>query len=223
MDKIDATTSAPKNMTLILQGLSVCLVTLYLFAASFSAIALMVLVPVSEQDIRYASWLHYTMYHYPGVAAGWLFGLFMLVLAFSNLVMGRTLDFLVGLSLAACAVVWVSDGVAFRNAVLDDVARVGCFSYEGRECLQMLGIDDPSAPLMYQEPTKSNGYSSHRLWYAEVRSGLPNPAPIPVPGLAILMAPFDLARVDELKARLESQRSEVNAVRASHGLEKPFP
>lgn len=188
----------------------------YLIVAAVCAYIFAGNVPVSELDMGQSSWLAWTFYNYPG--PGPLLPIILLALTVMHLAVGNAARALIIGVIAVFAFASTSQSIVFRYAALNGHAKIGCYVYESRECLAMLGVDDPAAPSMYQQPVQDNGHQHWAPWYQEARHGTPTPVVLPLvsPALLILSAPLNMDRAEELKAMLGAQRAEVAAVRAKH-------
>jgi hypothetical protein len=189
----------------------------YLGLCAYSSIELDREVLVSYEDLRSASWLSYTNEHYFGQCLPQVFAVFVIGIGILLAVTGRGL--ITGLAMVpigVCMLVFSNDAALFRSAVIDGTAKIGCFSYEGRECREMLSLDTAGTLPMYQDPTSENGHEKLSPWYADVRKNLKGTGYF-VPD-SFHSSPFILMHAEELRALLDSQRAELARAKESYSL-----
>ncbi|APC19514.1 hypothetical protein BLL42_27685 (plasmid) [Pseudomonas frederiksbergensis] len=189
----------------------------YLGVCAYSSIKLARAVPVSSDDLRSSSWLSATTYQYFGYFMPKMIGGMLVALGLLIVLMQESFKpLIIHLPIGICLLVFTDSEAMFRSAALDGVARIGCFSFEGRECRQMLGLDSTDAPSMYQDAMRKNGYWAP--WYAEVRNKLPTPDILPLPGNSFWFSPFEVRKAEELNRLLSAQRTELARIKGDSGL-----
>lgn len=179
-----------KNAALVLLLGSFLGAALYLIVCLACQLALSVLVPLAASDYLFSSWLIVP----PLFGGTQFFALIMCVYAFWILLVPRRVpQFVLALFVAAISASVGSQAVSLRSAVLHGEAKIGCFNYSGKACLKMLGLPSVAAP-----------YDLDEIPTPQVRNS-------PIMLSAIVRAPFDLARVDEMRGMVAAQRTELAA------------
>ncbi|WP_126223626.1 hypothetical protein [Burkholderia ambifaria] len=174
-------------------------------------------VPVSEQDLKDASWLagYSTLERFSGMSA-----VFGVVIAFMGIAIGmmqhRMVTIAFSVVLGSTIFLAGRPSVQFIAAVDANTAKVGCFVWESKECRAMLGLHETGTlPSMYvpREEADRTG-DVYAGWYnkalADARSKV---RALSVSGTAI--APLLVFHTDELNAKLNAQRAEVARQRAA--------
>lgn len=193
----------------------------YLGICVYSSIMLVRAVPVSPEDLRSSSWLSATTYQYFGHYIPLLVGCVIIVLGCISIVLRQSLfPIFIHIPLGICLLVFNDQEAVFRSAALQGMAKIGCYSYEARECREMHGLDTTGAPSMYQAAMLDNEQSRYAPWYLEVRNKVPAPVVLDLPGVSFLLSPFDLQKAEELNQLLSTQRSELERKKREIG-ERP--
>lgn len=105
---------------------------------------------------------------------------------------------------------------ALRLGILQDQAKIGCFTYEALECRKMLTVSEEGAKSIFVEKPGAEARSERFAeWYRPVREQFMSNVTGWVPELSLLKSPFLIGRTDELREKIELQRKEVAAFRAS--------
>ena len=191
----------------------------YIGLCVYSSMELDRAVPVSLEDLRSASWLTYTDMHYFSLFIPQMMGIAVVVVAILSAVLGRRLiPTLTMLPIGICMIVYSNEAALFRSAAVAGVSKIGCFSYEGRECREMLSLDMAGTLPMYQDPSSENGYAKLSPWYAEARKKMPDPGFFPPIGNPFLESPFVAMHAEELNTLLDVQRSELARAKESYSL-----
>jgi hypothetical protein len=189
----------------------------YIGLCVYSSIELDREVPVSHEDLRSASWLAYTNTHYFGQCLPQVFAGFVIVMGILLAVLGRGLiPGLAMVPIGICMLVYSNDAALFRSAAIGGTAKIGCFSYDGRECREMLSLDTAGTLPMYQDPTSENGYENLSPWYADVRKNLKGTGFL-APD-SFFASPFVAMHAEELRALLDSQRAELAQAKVKYSL-----
>ncbi|VVP30323.1 hypothetical protein [Pseudomonas fluorescens] len=189
----------------------------YLGLCVYSSIELNHEVPVSYEDLRSSSWLSYTNDHYFGQNFPRVFSVFVIGFGILFIVTGRGLmNGLAMVPIGVCMIVSSNEASLFRAAVIDGTAKIGCFSYEGRECREMLSLDTAGTLPMYQDPTSENGYEKLSPWYADVRKNLKGTGYL-VPD-SFFSSPFLLMHAKEWRLLFDSQRAELAQAKEKYRL-----
>lgn len=166
---------------------------LYLIVCLVCQLALRILVPLDATDYQFSSWL--IIPPLLGASAQY-FGLMACVYALWALLVSRKVYlFLLGLIVAALMASMGSQLTSLRSALLHGEAKVGCYNYSGKACLEMLGLPAAAAPYDLDEIPSPQLHS------------------MPIMIEALVRAPFDLVRSDEMGAMVQAQREELAAHR----------
>lgn len=174
-------------------------------------------VPVSEQDLKDASWLagYSTVEQLSGMSA--VFGVLM---AFIGIAIGtmknRIATIVFSVALGSTIFLAGRPSVQFIAAVDASSAKVGCFVWESKECLSMLGLHAKGTPPSMYVPRDEADRTGdvYADWYNKALAGARSKASVlPVPGTA--MAPLLAFHTDELNVRLNAQRAELAYRRAA--------
>jgi len=174
-------------------------------------------VPVSEQDLKDASWLagYSTLERFSGMSA--VFGALMAVMGIAIGTMQKRMA-TIAFSVVLGSTIFLAGrpSVQFVAAVDTHTAKIGCFVWESKECQAMLGLQGSGAlPSMYvpREEADRTG-DVYAGWYnkalADTRSKV---SALSIPGTAI--APLLAFHTDELNAWLNAQRDELARRRAA--------
>ena len=176
-------------------------------------------VPLTDQDIEWASWAgSYTLATHFSGPFGVAFAVAVALMGLAMAVAQRSLMPLAAAAVFAVAVyVPGTQGALVREGVMDGTIRIGCYVWETRECLEQLGLRVEGAPSRYAR--KPDGGVADAPWYlearAQVRINETRAAVASMPGGLFLQSPLLLGRAAELNARLEEQRAQVRAFRAA--------
>lgn len=171
------------------------LVIVYAVLAMISASWLRVMVPVSDADLKHATWLVQPPPFYLTSLA--LVGLLLLVATGLALMAARGLRGpkagnagLIVLAFGLLGLPTISPETALRSAVFAGEAKVGCYDYTSRDCAEKLGL---------LSSTASEARAKH------LRQMLPPEV------MALIRAPYDLFNSDRIDQMLFEQRQEVKA------------
>ncbi|WP_454865434.1 hypothetical protein [Pseudomonas hormoni] len=190
---------------------------LYLVACVISGVWLALEIPVSETEMWDVSFLS------PRVGAQWhgmMVGGLMLVFALLQLVNRNLAMGALCVLFGCCVILGTSEVAALRQGLLTGDVRLGCYVYESLECHKMVDVAVGDSKSIYREQGKSglNG-ENYAAWYAPKRArfvaALTSRLPSTMPGVALLKSPFTLLQIDEVKARLSTQRQELARFRAA--------
>lgn len=197
----------------ILLVIFVLLVT-WLLVCTVSAFWLDLHVPVSKQDLAYASWRDsYSTQMFLGGAMR--IGLIVLTVTMAlgiAIVKQSGKVLLLGI-LAASAVFQAGSEVTIVRVGIDTGAiKIGCFVYESKECHDMLGIRSNSAPSIYASETQRSHGHVYADWYVEALPSHASSFIDLIPGGYLLRTPFLIGRESELRDKIKTQRAEVEAV-----------
>ncbi|RQR65297.1 hypothetical protein DIE18_02095 [Burkholderia sp. Bp9125] len=210
-----STPHAPVESTLDFILLCVCLA-----CSSVMMLSLLWLqhaVPVSEQDLKDASWLagYSTLERFSGMSA--VFGILM---AFMGSAIGvrhnRMATIAFSVVLGSTIFLAGRPSVQFIAAIDTNLAKVGCFVWESKECQEMLGLHGTGTLLSMYVPREEADRTGdvYADWYdkamADARAKV---SALAIPGTAI--APLLAFHTDELNARLNAQRAELARRRAA--------
>lgn len=170
---------------------------------------------LTDADMQHASFLSTRLgLEFHGAVFGGLIFAYGLLNLFSCNAIGLVLALFGFSGILAC-----SERAALQQGVLDGDMRIGCYSYESLECRKMLKLPEQDAPSIYKNPSerRASGYAD---WYIPVRAKAISEAdvalPNTLPGVALLKSPVTLfLHLDELKAKIASQQSELASFEAS--------
>lgn len=174
-------------------------------------------VPVSEQDLKDASWLagHSMVEQFSGMSAA--FGVLM---AFMGIAIGTMRNRLatVVFSVALGSTIFLAGrpSVQFIAAADANLAKVGCFVWDSKECQAMLGLHGKGVQLSMYVPRDEADRTGevYADWYNKALAGARlKESVLPVPGTAL--APLLVFHTDELNALLNTQRAELARRRAA--------
>ena len=177
-------------------------------------------VPLTAQDLKYASWLgspslalHFTT----GLAN--LLSVTLLAMATVIAVLRRTaIPAFMAIFFVLAGQLGMGDAAVVRMGVLDGTVKVGCYVPETRECRNMLGLSvDSHAPSMYPSTEEAVAHPNEAwsAWYRDARAkvvstNLEHRALwTDIPGAVILEAPLHLGEAARLRRLLAAQRAEV--------------
>lgn len=216
-DQMEPPTRTTKALAVMVWAF-IGVVVLWLALGAVSMTWLALAVPLTEQDIAWASWLPSpsVALHLSGGALGSVLGLAVGLFGIALAVANRSaVPLVLGLAFALATNQGLREASVVRVGILDDVIKVGCFVPETHECKQMLGLSRPGEFRIYpvREPrTDSPAYTRQ---YSERRSEVVSEPQVKramlhsMPFGAWLRAPVYLGAADQLKAKLEAQRAQV--------------
>lgn len=174
--------------------------------------------PLSEADLKAASWLssQTTALHFTtGPMAKFVVCAFLGIALLALLFLRNPVP-LIGAFAASACICALNEEAAMRVGVLDGVVRIGCYVPGSAECLKQAGLPAESAPSIYEAPggLKAAWYQQERRKVVssqqEVLAGWHS-----VPGGALLRAPLHLTSGELLKDLLATQRKELDAFKAA--------
>ncbi|KZN20699.1 MULTISPECIES: hypothetical protein [Pseudomonas] len=174
-------------------------------------------IPLNSDDLANSSWLGTQLglgYH------GLFFGLAIGFVALIRLISGRILGAVLLAYVAVLVIFSTSEYGALRAGVSLGDAKIGCFTYEALECRKMLNISEEGARSIYVDfQDKTVGSGRFAEWYRPLREQLiantASALPSTAPGTALVLSPFMLLHMAEIRQQIEDQRQEVAKFKAS--------
>lgn len=164
---------------------------LYLVVCLLCQLALSIQVPLEEADYRYSSWMVVPPM-LGGLTSMWTF-IASISCTWALFLPQKAHISVIGLFVAALLASVGTQTVSLRSALLHGEAKIGCYNYSGKACLEMLGLPAAAAP-----------YDLDEIPSPQLRS-------MPIMFDAVVRAPFDLARAEEIRAIVDSQRADLSA------------
>jgi hypothetical protein len=170
-------------------------------------------VPLSTEDLAVASWLT------PRLGLEFharFFGYALLFFAaVQALFRSKTMAGIFAL-IGIFTITSTFESGVLRLGILQDQAKIGCFTYEALECRRMLAVSEEGAKSMLVENPGAEVRSERFAeWYRPIREQLMSDVTGQFPFLSLVQSPFLIGRTDELREKIELQRKEVAAFRAS--------
>jgi hypothetical protein len=169
-------------------------------------------VPLSDEDLANASWLTPRLglgFH------GFFFGVILLGFAIIQAIFHSKARALFAALIAIVLITSSSESGHLRLGILDGQAKIGCFTYQALECRKMLNLSEEGAQSIYVQNVGSFAKNEQYAgWYLHIREQLEAQAE-GLPELAFLRSPFLLIRAEEIRRKVEFQRSELISFRAS--------
>lgn len=193
---------------------SVCVI--WLAATALSAMWLAYQVPLTGDDLVYASWLpsYTTATHFSGFMA-WAMGATMLLMGLGMGLAKQSILPVISAVLMLGGLSLNSEELMVRIGIATDTVKIGCFVYETTECRVMLGLPAGKTQSRYGADGLNAG------WYQAARDKAitANPSDIAlqsVPGWAFLQAPFYVTDTEYIKQKVAQQRAALAQFKANH-------
>lgn len=210
------TPSVPRDSMRDRICLGVCIA--YACVMTLSLLWLHHAVPVSEQDLKDASWLAgYSAFEwFAGMSA--VFGVLMALMGLAIGMMTNRIALIV-FSVALGSAIFLAGrpSVQFIAAVDANSAKVGCFVWESKECQAMLGLHGTGTlPSMYVSREEADRTGDvYAGWYNKAVAGARSKEALFIPAAGAALASLLAFHTDELNARLNAQRAELARRRAA--------
>lgn len=170
-------------------------------------------VPISAQDIAWASWQgSYTTSTHPIgymiVIGGSFMGLLFVVLSRSPILALVLVIMSLMLGMGSSEKIMIPVGIAHGTI------KIGCFTPNSRECNAMLGIADQGAPSFFAPSKQGQLGQDYADWYTAQWRQQPVSLMASVPGGYFFMSPLYVFRAQKIEATLQRQRKAVVDLRA---------
>jgi len=169
-------------------------------------------VPLTEQDLQWASWLisYSTATHFGHGYLAMAMAVAAVLMGLAMAVARRTpIPLIAGLLMAGSLYVVSIEGTVVRVGLLAGHIKIGCYVYEMRECHDMFGLDSTGLRSRYAARSGHPGAGEDAAWYVKQRGDISANSLFVLPGAAFLVTPFYLTQTDAINAMLEAQRAEV--------------
>lgn len=173
-------------------------------------------VPVSPQDLAWASWAgSYVTATSPNGAFSRIFALTLLAMGFGITASKKSALPAISVSFLALVLCFAgNESAQLRIGIADGTIKVGCYSYGSKECRTMLEVPVNGAPSLYRPGGDVGEYAT---WYS---TSVHRPFTLGsfVPGGYFIRSPLYIFKAGEINLTLSHQRQEVQQFRQANGL-----